>query len=127
MERKLHHQSGMTLISFLLLFVIAGFLLLLGLKMAPAYLDHIKVKSSLEGLKSEAGLADKPVIEIKTMLRKRWDINSIEGIDVDEDVTFEKSDGSLKVEVAYNVEKHIIGNMSVLLKFDDSIMVGGSN
>ncbi|MFZ4701712.1 MAG: DUF4845 domain-containing protein, partial [Candidatus Methylumidiphilus sp.] len=59
-----NRQNGMTLISFLLVFVVAGFLVLLTLKLVPVYLDHMKVKSSLEGLKTEAGLADKPAQEI---------------------------------------------------------------
>jgi len=127
MKPMANRQNGMTLISFLLVFVVAGFLVLLTLKLVPVYLDHMKVKSSLEGLKTEAGLADKPAQEIRKMLQKRWDINSIQDLSAEESVFIEKKSGVVKIQVAYEVEKPVMGNMSALIKFEDSITVGDTN
>jgi len=127
MKSMTNRQNGMTLISFLAVFVVAGFLVLLTLKLVPVYLDHMKVKSSLEGLKTEAGLADKPAQEIRKMLQKRWDINSIQDLSADESVFIEKKNGVVKIQIAYEVEKPVMGNMSALMKFEDSITVGDTN
>ncbi|MEI7866628.1 MAG: DUF4845 domain-containing protein [Candidatus Methylumidiphilus sp.] len=127
MKSMTNRQNGMTLISFLAVFVVAGFLVLLTLKLVPVYLDHMKVKSSLEGLKTEAGLADKPAQEIRKMLQKRWDINSIQDLSAEESVFIEKKSGVVKIQVAYEVEKPVMGNMSALIKFEDSITVGDTN
>ena len=127
MKSMTNRQNGMTLISFLAVFVVAGFLVLLTLKLVPVYLDHMKVKSSLEGLKTEAGLADKPAQEIRKMLQKRWDINSIQDLSAEESVFIEKKSGGMKIQVAYEVEKPVMGNMSALIKFEDSITVGDTN
>jgi len=127
MKSMTNRQNGMTLISFLAVFVVAGFLVLLALKLVPVYLDHMKVKSSLEGLKTEAGLADKPAQEIRKMLQKRWDINSIQDLSAEESVFIEKKSGGMKIQVAYEVEKPVMGNMSALIKFEDSITVGDTN
>ncbi|MFZ4699464.1 MAG: DUF4845 domain-containing protein, partial [Candidatus Methylumidiphilus sp.] len=80
-----------------------------------------------EGLKTEAGLADKPAQEIRKMLQKRWDINSIQDLSAEESVFIEKKSGVVKIQVAYEVEKPVMGNMSALIKFEDSITVGDTN
>ncbi len=119
-------QSGLTLISFLTVFIVVGFFILTTLKIVPVYLDHFKVKASLEGV-NESGLAEKSPQEIKRMLQKRWENNSIEGISTDENVSIEKKDTSMTIRVAYEVEKPLIANMSILIKFDDTITVGDAN
>ena len=120
-------QQGMTLIGFSIIFVVVGFFLLLGLKLVPVYLDHMKVKSSLDGLKTESGLAEKSASEIKKMLQKRWDINSISDMTAEDSVYVEKKNGSITIEIVYEVEKPVLGNMYALMKFDDSITLGNSN
>lgn len=120
-------QKGLTLISFLVIFIVAGFFILLTLKIVPVYLDHMKIESSLEGLKNEKGIAFKSPQEIKQLLQKRWDVNSIEGMDPAQDVEIERKGGAMTIRVAYEVEKPVLGNMSALMKFDDSITVGDTN
>jgi hypothetical protein len=120
-------QNGMTLIGFLMIFIVAGFFVLLTLRIIPVYLDHVKIKSSLQGLKSEYGLAEKPPQDIKKLLTMRWDMNSIEGITAEDNVIIEKKNGLMKIQVAYEVEKPILGNMSALMRFDDSITIGNPN
>jgi hypothetical protein len=120
-------QKGMTLISFLLIFVMGGFFVLLTLKLAPVYLEHMKIKSCLQGLKTESGIADKPPEDIKKLLKIRWDINAVEGINAEDNVVIEKKNGLMTIQVAYEVEKPVLGNLSALMRFDDSITIGNSN
>ena len=120
-------QSGMTLIGFLLMFVLIGFFALLIVKLAPIYLEYYKIHSILNDLKSESGLFDKTPKEITYLLQKRWDVNSVDRIKADQSLFFERHGGNLKVQVAYEVEEHLLGNVSVLVKFDDSINVGDSD
>lgn len=127
MNHKLRHQQGMTLISFLLMFVVLGFLMLMILKIAPIYLEHFKIKSTLNNLKVESGIGNKSPAEITGLLQKRWDMNSIDRVSAQDSVTVEKHEGVLKIQVAYEVEEHLIGNLSALVKFDDSIETEGRN
>ena len=120
-------QRGMTLFSFLIVFIVLGFFILTALKVIPVYLDHIKVKSSLDGVKTEIGISPKSPEEIKRMLEKRWEVNSIDEISTSENVTIEKRGGAVTIKVAYEVEKPLIANMSILIKFNDAITVGDAN
>ena len=120
-------QGGLSLFSFLIVFIVVGFFMLTALKVIPVYLDHIKAKASLDGLKNEANIAQKSPDEIKRMLEKRWDVNSIDEISTSENVTIDKRGGAVTIKVAYEVEKPLIANMSILIKFNDTITVGDAN
>jgi hypothetical protein len=126
----IHHasrQQGMTLISFLILFVMIGFYIMLGLKLTPIYLEHFKVLNTLENLRKEPGLSERTPKEIAGMLQKRWDINGINRITAKENLTIESNGGALNLQVNYEVDEPIIGNVSALVKFSDSITVGELN
>ena len=121
-----HHpsrQTGMTLIGFLLTFVLIGFFTVLVLKLAPIYLEHFKVVTSLNSLKKEPDLGAKTKDEILTMLQKRWDINAIDHVSA-KDVKIAKQGGHVKIQVAYEVVEHIMGNVDALVYFDDAIEAG---
>lgn len=113
-------QSGMTLIGFLLMFMLIGFFTLLVIKIAPIYLEHYKIVNSLEALKSDSDLFNRSREEILSTLEKRWDINMVARV-TKQDVKITRQGGRLTVQIAYEAVEHIMGNVSVLVTFDDSI------
>ncbi|WP_045225937.1 DUF4845 domain-containing protein [Methyloterricola oryzae] len=121
---RLSRQSGMTMIGFLLMFMLVGFFTLLTIKLVPIYLEHYKIVSSLEALKSDPDLATRPKEEILKTLEKRWDINMVNRVTA-QDVKITKQGGRLTVQIAYEAVEHIMGNVDVLVTFDDSIEAGG--
>lgn len=120
---RFSRQSGMTMIGFLLMFMLIGFFTLLTIKLVPIYLEHYKIVSSLEALKSDPDLVSKPKEEILKTLEKRWDINMVNRVTV-QDVKITKQGGRLTVQIAYEAVEHIMGNVDVLVTFDDSIEAG---
>lgn len=116
------HQRGLTFISFALLMAVAGFFLLLLFRIGPVYLNHYKVRSSLESLKSDRELLEKTREDILKTLEKRWDINMVDTVTT-KDVRIIRSDGILRVQVAYEVVRPIMGNVDALIRFDDQIEV----
>lgn len=122
MGGMLRHQHGLTFIGFVLLMAVAGFFLLLLFRLGPVYLNHYKVSSSLESLKSDQQLLEKTREDILKTLEKRWDINMVDSVTT-KDVKITRSDGSLRVQVAYDVVRPIVGNVAALIHFDDQIEV----
>ncbi|MCX8048963.1 MAG: DUF4845 domain-containing protein [Methylohalobius sp.] len=118
-------QSGMTLIGLVITFGLIGFFTLLALKIMPIYLEHFKVVSSLESLKRTPELAAQTPHEIRNLLIKRLDINMVENVRP-EHIRVVKRGGITQVEVSYAVEKPIVGNLSVIVYFDDKIEAGGA-
>lgn len=116
-------QQGMTLISLILVLGLIGFFALLVLKIAPIYLDHSKITAALEAVKESVDVETKSDYEIREMLRKRFDLNYVYDVSA-QDIVITKSGNYLKVEIQYDVIKKIMGNLSVLVEFDDVMEVG---
>ncbi len=119
MQRR-NRQQGMTFISWLVILVVAGFMVMIGIKITPVYLEHYSVKESLESLKHEPLISRKPVGDIRKMLFRRLEINNIRSLSKDE-VTIKRSGGVTTISVSYEERKPIIGNLSLVMSFNDSI------
>jgi len=116
-------QQGLTFISLVFILAFIGFVVLLGLKIGPIYLDHMKVSSSLAAIEKTPNIQEQTQDEIRNSLRKRFDLNYVNDVTQD-DITVIKHDNYLKVAIEYEVVKNIVGNLSVLVEFNDVIEVG---
>ncbi len=118
--QSLNKQQGLTFISWLVILIVVGFMVMIGLKITPVYLEHFAVKNSIESLKQEPLLSRKPVTEIRKLLMRRFDMNSIAFLKKDE-ILITRAGGITKVNVKYEVRKPVIANLSLVMSFDDSI------
>ncbi len=125
MAKSPARQRGITFLGFVILMCLIGFFAMLILKIGPIYLDHYKVVSSLESLKSDKDLATRSKQEIITTLMKRWDINMVDSVTT-ENVYITKDMSNLTIQIAYDVTKPIVGNVDVIVHFDDSIEVSAN-
>ncbi len=117
-------QRGLTMMS--LFFVLAGIgvVIMLVLKIVPVYMTHGKVVSALEGLKGTTDIHTKSKSEVVSSLNKRFSVNAVTDVNLDKDVTITKNGDYLKVQIKYQVEVPLAGNLYALMKFDDAIEVG---
>ncbi len=125
MKRHPGRQRGMTLLGAAFAAFLFGFFALLVLKIGPIYLEHYKVVSSLKSLEQVPDLARKSRREVRSLLVRRLDINMVENVTGD-DIRVSREDGVTTVTVTYAVEKPLIGNLSVVVYFDDRIEVTNS-
>lgn len=117
-------EQGLTFITLSLIVVLIGFFTLLILKIGPIYMNHSKVMNALAVVENTIDVETKSKREIRDILEKRFDINYVDGVDL-QDVEITKAhDNHLRVQIAYEVVKPIMGNLSVLVEFDDEIEVG---
>lgn len=123
MTTSLQRQTGLTLISTILLLGLIAFFTLLVLKIAPIYMDHSKVVNALAGLKQTTDIQTKSKNEVWNALDKRFNFNYVDFVTQD-DVKITKRGEYLKVEVQYDVIETIAGNLSVLVEFNEVIEVG---
>ncbi len=123
MNNAMQKQKGLTLISIVFILVILGSVVLLVLKIAPIYMDHHNVSNALEAVKEMPEVTTMSRQEIQSTLAKRFNLNYVEDVTLD-DVEIIKRPGYVKVRIAYEVVKPIVGNLSVLVDFDDSFEKG---
>lgn len=118
-----YHQNGYTLISLIFILGLIAFFVLLTLKIAPIYMDHSKVVNALAALKQTTDIQTKTEHEIRSILDKRFNMNYVSDAKM-ENVRITKSGNYLRVEIAYEVVQNIVGNLNVLVEFNDKIEVG---
>ncbi len=117
-------EQGLTFITLALILVLIGFFTLLVLKIGPIYMDHSKVLNALTAVEKTIDVETKSKREIRDILEKRFDINYVYDIDLQDVEITKANDNHLKVRIAYEVVKPIMGNLSVLVEFNDVIEVG---
>lgn len=111
-------QQGFTFISLIFILGLIVFFVLLGLKIGPIYLDHSKVVSTLSELKRTPGIEEQSESEIRKSLSKHFDMNYVNDV-TQENITISRHENYLKVIIEYEVVKNIVGNLSVLVAFND--------
>jgi hypothetical protein len=85
-------------------------------------MDHEKAVSALTSLEQQDGIENQSEYQIRDKLRKQFSMNYI---DIPaENIVITKSGGYLKITLSYDVIKPIVGNLSVLVEFNDEIEAG---
>lgn len=124
----LNKQRGFGLIGWSLLIAVVGFVLLTTAKLVPAYISNNTVRDCLEQVVNDSPIrkgfsAMQSQVAIKKSLRKRLDMNDIEVVNLDDDLEYTREDNGIKVDVYYEVRKPLMGNIDVVLTFEESVLV----
>ena len=118
-------QAGLTLPSLLLVIVSTVFAVYTAFLVIPVYLDYFKVRSSVDSLAAD-GVADTAPLSadrLRSLLARRFQINQISYVKP-EDVTIYDEDGRWVIDVAYEVRKHWVGNVDLILAFSRRVEAG---
>ncbi len=123
MRLTFSRQQGFTFISLVFILGLIGFFMLLLFKIGPIYLDNSKVKNAFSALEKQDNLVELSESEVRSSLDKRFNMNYVAHLKA-QDIKIVKQGGYLKVEADYEVVEKIVGNVSVLVEFDEVIEVG---
>jgi hypothetical protein len=120
MLRAIRKQRGMTGLGWITVLFLIGFFVFLAFKLVPIYLEHHSVKSVLESLQEEPLITKKSIAQVRSMVLKRLNTNGIRDIKK-EHIKIKKEPGTLNVGIVYEVRKDMVGNIDVLVTFDDEV------
>ncbi len=120
--KSMQYQQGMTSIGWILVFLLIAVFTLITLKIVPIYLDSFKAVSILDDLERDPGTGSMSPGEIVRTLRKRIDINMVEGV-TNDDIYVEHTGDAMIIGFDYEVRRNLIGNLDVVVSFDKSIEV----
>lgn len=117
--RALSRQKGMTftVLAFVIAVGITAFII--GIKLAPVYMQYYTVKSVIQDVAKEPGSAGKSHVEIWRALERRFDVNSIDVVR-QEHITIVKHATGASIQLAYEVRKPLIGNVDAVVVFEHS-------
>ena len=120
MRYEINRQQGMTGMGWLTILCLIGFFALLTFKLAPIYLEHYEVKGVLNSFREEPLITQKSKTDITRMIMARLNTNGVRDIKKDA-VLVEKKPGILKIGIKYFVRKPMVGNIEIIVSFDDDI------
>jgi hypothetical protein len=117
-------QRGVTLIGWILLltpWAICGYA---GIRLAPIYLNYMKVVRTLEQVKTDyKGAVPGDAATLRTSLEKRLFIESVDFPDV-KDLKITRDGKAWVVQAAYDDQAPLFSNVFILVTFDKSVTIG---
>lgn len=119
------NQSGMTLISFVVVAAVVGFFLFIAMKLFPMYQEFFAVKSAMKGLANEMAGANESPAQIKEKFFKRLYIDYSNNVKP-EHVRIENKNGGQTMYVNYEVRVPMLYNIDAVGKFSAEQPLGGS-
>jgi len=117
---KIRKQNGLTLVGFAIVLVLVVFFAYVAMRIVPLYLEYNAVVSALNDLQREPGAASMSPQKIKNNISNRlWVSYSSENVKR-EHIRITRSNG-IKVRIAYEVRRPLLGNIDLILSFDRSV------
>jgi hypothetical protein len=116
------HQQGMTFIGLLCILVLVGVIGYAGVRLAPLYLNYMKVAKAMDAAAAEYKTDNGSVDGVKKSLDRHWAIEDITAVEYKEIEITKEGDG-LQLHVAYDDSAPYIANISLNVHFDKTVKV----
>ena len=123
MKFSVKKQSGLTFITIMIILGLIAFFVLLAFKIGPIYINHSKVVNALAAIEKMENIENMSKNEVKISLAKRLNMNYVDRVSID-DFDIIKRPSFLNVALEYERVEKILGNLSVLVEFNESFEVG---
>jgi len=118
-----HRQGGMTFLGILVLVVVVGAWVYSGIRLAPKYLEYMKVAATLEKVRDEhennPGTTE---FMLRKAVERHFNIESVTAI-TEHDIEIKRDGGLFLVRAAYEDTVPLVGNVSFLVQFDKAVEV----
>lgn len=108
-------QKGLSAIAWLLIVVVAGILVIMGIRLLPVYMGSMTVANVMEGAAKAPEATS--AVEIRESLRKRLMVNGIDYVKP-RDFDISREEGKVIVAVEYERRVPFIANIDFVVKFD---------
>ena len=109
-------QSGLSMLWFLFVVVVALITTVVGFRVLPAYIEYFSVQKALqESLRDVRDL--NATSELRRNFQKKADAGYIESVD-GRDIEVKKVGNEFVANVSWTRKLHLVGNASLLLEFD---------
>jgi hypothetical protein len=123
MAMRRNRQLGVTAIGWLFLLTPMAIVIYAGIRIAPVYLNYMKVVRALDGTATELK-GGASAASIKAAIDKHFEIDMVNYPD-SKDFKITRDEGAWLVEAQYDDEAPLIDNISLHIAFDKKVHIGG--
>jgi hypothetical protein len=119
-------QTGITLIGFLLVLMVAGFFAYMAMKLVPAYSEYMGVVKAMNQVSSD-GVDGKSLDQIRRGLMTKMDFQYVDDATVSpSDITIQQGSSGSELHISYDKDVPFIYNIDFLIHFDKSVPIQGN-
>jgi len=115
-------QRGMTAIGFLIIAALVSVVGFGALRLTPIYLEHMKIVSVLEDIKSELDGQNTSVALIRSAIGKRLNVEMVTALKK-QDFVIKKSEMGYSVRAQYDSEAPYFGDIYLLVRFNKAVEI----
>lgn len=115
-------QSGLTLIGFAFVLIIAGFFAYAAMKLIPVYTEYFGVVKSMKSLQSQSGIETATIEDIRRKLNVNFDLQYVDDASIPEkNIQLITKDGQHKLRIFYDKDVPFLYNVDLLVHFDNTV------
>ena len=112
-------QQGFSLIRFIIVLGLMLFVVLLGMRITPLYLEYYSVVKILDGVAEKQGSAKLPYDDLRMKVLDGLYLNYTNNVKAS-DIQIYRRNGVF-LRIAYEVRTPLIGNLDLVAHFDKSV------
>lgn len=116
-------ESGMTMLGMLIVIIVVGAWIYAGIRLAPVYLEHMKIAGTLEKIEDEySSNPSTTEYMIRKSIERHFDIESVNAISF-RDVEIKRDGQNFNVRANYEATAPLVANVYFLVAFDSKVTV----
>ena len=117
-----NHQQGMTFIGLLCVLALAGVVVYAGIRLAPLYLNYMKIARTLDAVASEVKGDNPDPGAMRVAIDRHFNIEDPSVITT-KDIEITKDEGGVQMHVAYDDSVPYVANVSLSVHFEKTVKV----
>ncbi len=116
------HQRGITTLGWIILLIPVAIVFYAGIRVAPIYLNYMKVTHTLEQVATEVPNETASADGIRNVVGKHFDVDAVEFPDV-KDIKITRIDSVWQLEAVYDDQAPLFANIFILISFDKVVQL----
>ena len=125
MPSNLSRQSGMTMISTVVIVVFLLFQVVIAMNVLPVYMTDYSVKSIMEELPNDGKARAASTTELKTLIAESLRMNNVYDVKPSH-ITIKKGRGETVVNIDYEPRGKLVGNLEYIVNFHHEARIPGN-
>jgi Domain of unknown function (DUF4845) len=118
------YQTGVTAVGWLVLLIPFVIVIYAGIRLAPVYLNYMKVSRTLNALTDEYRTGVGSPDAIRNSIEKHFEIDEVDYPTI-KDISISRSGGGWQVEAAYDDQAPLFAGITLQVQFDKVITLSG--
>lgn len=113
-----NHQAGLTLISWIILILLVGFVAMFGFRLFPIYMEYYSINASMNTAAHRIQIGETPE-QIRLSIDNLFTINGVNDVTPEKNVTISAPQADNKITLTLNYDERVsfIGNVDLLVHF----------